>query len=75
MSSYGKGFAEEQAVHYRLTPKRLSVSLSATQIGRCGDLLVQYELLLRGVESAPLSTDAGVDLVAYAPKAREEQTN
>ena len=42
--------------------------LKATQIGRCGELLVQYELLLRGIESAPMSTDSGVDLVAYAPK-------
>jgi hypothetical protein len=55
-------------------PRRLTVSLSKAQIGRCGELLVQYELLLRGVESAPLSTDAGVDLVAYAPKVREAQT-
>jgi hypothetical protein len=26
------------------------VSLSSAQIGRCGELLVQYELFLRGVE-------------------------
>lgn len=50
------------------------MSLSTAQIGRCGELLVQYKLLLRGVETAPLSTDAGVDLVAYAPKAQEAQT-
>ncbi len=50
------------------------MSLSTAQIGRCGELLVQYELLLRGIESASLSTDAGVDLVAYAPKAHEAQT-
>jgi hypothetical protein len=48
--------------------------LSTAQIGRCGELLVQYELLLLGVESAPLSTDAGIDLVAYAPQARQAQT-
>jgi hypothetical protein len=48
-----------------LPPKELTMSLSTAQIGRCGELLVQYELLLRGVETAPLSTDAGVDLVAY----------
>lgn len=42
-----------------------------SQIGRCGELLVQYELLTRGIDSAPMTTDAGVDLVAYAP-AREE---
>lgn len=40
--------------------------LSTAQIGRCGELLVQYQLLLKGIESAPLTTDAGIDLVAYA---------
>jgi len=30
-------------------------------------LLVQYRLLLLGVESAPMSTDTGIDLVAYSP--------
>lgn len=44
------------------------VPLSTAQIGRCGELLVQYELLLCGVESAALCTDVGVDLVAYSPK-------
>lgn len=39
-----------------------------SQIGRCGELLVQFSLLRRGVESAPMTTDTGVDLVAYAPK-------
>ena len=41
--------------------------LTTAQIGRCGEMLVQYELLMRGVESAPMSTDAGIDLVAYSP--------
>jgi len=40
--------------------------LSKQQIGKCGELLVQYKLLLKGIESAPLTTDSGVDLVAYA---------
>jgi hypothetical protein len=40
------------------------VSLSSAQIGRCGELLVQYELLLRGVEFAPLT------LVCSRDKAR-----
>jgi hypothetical protein len=48
--------------------------LSNLQIGRCGELLVQYELLMLGVESAALSTDAGIDLVAYAPNAAAAQT-
>jgi len=49
-------------------------AITKAQIGRCGELLVQYELLLRGVESAPLCTDVGVDLVVYSPKAHEAQT-
>jgi hypothetical protein len=36
------------------------------QIGRLGELLVQYELLRCGIESAPMTTDTGVDLVAYS---------
>lgn len=41
--------------------------MSTLRIGRCGELLVQYKLLKLGIESAPLTTDAGIDLVAYAP--------
>jgi len=48
--------------------KGSTVTLAKAQIGKCGELLVQYMLLLRGVESAPMSTDTGVDLVAYSPK-------
>ena len=40
--------------------------LSTQQIGRLGELLVQYELLRSGIDSAPMTTDAGVDLVAYS---------
>lgn len=36
------------------------------QIGRSGELLVQYKLLLHGIESAPMTTDTGVDLVAFS---------
>ena len=43
------------------------MSLSNAQIGKCGELLVQYQLLLRGIESAPMSTDTGIDLVTYSP--------
>lgn len=50
------------------------MSLTKAQIGRCGELLVQYSLLSLGVESAPMSTDAGIDLVAYSPKTRVPQT-
>ena len=49
-------------------------ALKTAQIGRCGELLVQYRMLLRGVESAPMSTDSGVDLVAYTPFAAEPVT-
>jgi hypothetical protein len=41
--------------------------LSKAQIGHCGELLVQLRLLQSGIESARLSTDAGIDLVAYSP--------
>ncbi len=41
--------------------------MKTAQIGRCGEMLTQYNLLLRGVESAPMTTDSGVDLVAYSP--------
>lgn len=43
-------------------------ALSTAQIGKCGELLVQYRLLMLGIESASLSTDSGIDLVAYSPK-------
>ena len=43
------------------------VKLSTAQIGRCGELLVQLKLLRLGIDSAALSTDKGVDLVAYSP--------
>ncbi len=42
--------------------------MKTAQIGKCGELLVQYQLLLRGVESAHLTTDSGIDLVAYSPR-------
>jgi hypothetical protein len=40
--------------------------LTTLQIGRLGELLVQYELLRHGIDSAPMTTDAGIDLVAYS---------
>lgn len=46
-------------------------TLRTAQIGRCGELLVQYLLLLRGIESAPMTTDSGIDLVAYAAKTEQ----
>ncbi len=45
-----------------------SGKITTLHIGRAGELLVQYRLLCRGIDSAPMSTDAGVDLVAYVPR-------
>jgi len=41
------------------------MKLTTAQIGRSGELLVQFKLLMGGIESAPMTTDAGVDLVAF----------
>ena len=41
------------------------INLSTQQIGKCGELFVQFKLLKLGVESAPLTTDPGIDLVAF----------
>lgn len=38
---------------------------SSQQIGKLGELLVQYYLLQRCIESSHLTTDKGIDLVAY----------
>jgi len=43
--------------------------LTTQQKGRCGELFVQYMLLKHGIESAPLTTDTGIDLVAYPRRA------
>ena len=48
--------------------------LNKQQIGKCGELLVQYQLLLKGIESAHLTTDSGIDLVAYSNKKKEPKT-
>lgn len=42
------------------------MTLNTQQIGKLGELLVQYKLLIQGIESAHLTTDAGIDLVAYS---------
>ena len=47
--------------------KRRRMKKNTLQIGRAGELLVQYRLLRLGVESAPMTTDSGVDLVAFNP--------
>ena len=52
----------------------LSDLTTTQQRGRCGELLVQYMLLKYGIESAPLTTDTGIDLVAY-PRAASKWPN
>ena len=47
------------------------MGLTTQQIGKCGELFVQYKLLTFGVESAPMTTDYGIDLVALLPKTTE----
>lgn len=44
------------------------INLNNQQIGRCGELFVQYILLKHGVDSAPLTIDTGIDLVAFPDK-------
>ena len=42
----------------------MSTGHEKLQIGRAGELLVQARLLLRGIDSAPMTTDRGIDLIA-----------
>jgi hypothetical protein len=41
--------------------------LRGLAIGAAGELLVQYQLLKRGIDSSRLTTDSGIDLVMYVP--------
>ncbi|MEE9330771.1 MAG: hypothetical protein V3U89_00940 [Methylophilaceae bacterium] len=43
-------------------------------IGSAGELLVQYKLLKFGIDSAAMTTDSGIDLVAYSPKSNRPFT-
>lgn len=43
------------------------VRRTTQHIGAAGELLVQYQLLKLGIDSARLATDSGIDLVVYAP--------
>ncbi|AKS32776.1 hypothetical protein [Mycolicibacterium goodii] len=52
----------------------ISQSLGTSHIGAAGELLVQYQLLKHGIDSARLATDSGVDLVMYLPGDREAFT-
>jgi hypothetical protein len=57
-----------------MKPRKTKFKLTQQQIGRCGELLTQYELLKHGIESAALTTDSGIDLVAYVPGKRDAIT-
>jgi hypothetical protein len=48
--------------------------MSTLRIGRCGELLVQYQLLRLGIESAPMTTDSGIDLVAFHGSSKRVST-
>lgn len=55
--------------------RRDTVRIVSTQhIGAAGELLVQYRLLKLGIDSARMTTDAGIDLVVYAPGDRSATT-
>lgn len=41
--------------------------MTTQHIGAAGELLVQYKLLKLNIDSARLTTDAGIDLVVYSP--------
>lgn len=45
----------------------MTKALGTQAIGAAGELLVQYQLLKRGIDSARLTTDSGIDLVMYVP--------
>lgn len=42
--------------------------ITSQHIGAAGELLTQYQLLKLGIDSARLTTDSGIDLVAYPTK-------
>jgi hypothetical protein len=67
----GRGVPLTQALDAK---ESMSPKLTTAQIGKCGKILVQYRLLLLGIESAPMSTDTGVDLVAYSPNRQSAYT-
>jgi hypothetical protein len=57
-----------------MRPLGESPSLKTAQIGASGVLLIQYRLLKSGIESAPMTTDAGIDLVVYSPRSEKAVT-
>jgi hypothetical protein len=55
-------------------PRGRKPELTTAQIGASGVLLIQYRLLKRGIDSASMTTDDGIDLVVYAPGSKEAMT-
>jgi hypothetical protein len=53
-----------------MTDKRMGTHA----IGSAGELLVQYQLLKHGIDSARLTTDSGINLVMYVPGTRDAVT-
>jgi len=49
-------------------------TLTTQQIGRAGELLTQQKLLLLGIDSAPLTTDSGIDLVTFSKRKEDAIT-
>lgn len=52
----------------------LKMKKTTQHIGAAGELLVQYKLLKFGIDSAAMTTDSGIDLVAYSPKSKRPYT-
>lgn len=48
--------------------------MTTQHIGAAGELLVQYLLVKHDVDTARLTTDAGIDLVAYSPTDHRAKT-
>ena len=40
--------------------------ITSDQVGKCGELFVQYHLLKEGIDSPPMTTDPGIDLVTFS---------
>ena len=47
---------------------------TSAQIGRAGELLVQLRLIQNGIDSSPMTTDAGIDLVTFSPQSGRATT-
>ena len=48
--------------------------MKTAQIGAAGVLLLQYRLLKCGIDSSAMTTDDGIDVVAYSPQLRDAVT-